>query len=163
VKDDGSESLVSKNDCSDINTAYTTCGMEGKDPMELWKKLYSTLWIAFFACVLIPRWMGTYAGFSVHALLGLFLLFVTVTNARQLAALTVPSRLKRISKVTMGLAVFQAISGLAMGAMDRLAPELPFVPSILHGAHIVCALAILAQASSVATAYDMLEEKEFQE
>ena len=136
--------------------------MEGKDLMELWKKLYNTIWIAFFACVLVPRWMGDYAGFPVHILLGLFLLFITVTNARQLAALTVPSRLKRISKVTMGFAIFQAISGLALGALHHLAPDLPFVATILHGMHIVCALAILAQASSVATAYDMLEEKEFE-
>lgn len=139
------------------------CGMKGKDLMELWKKLYNTIWIAFFACVLIPRWIGAHSGFPVHILLGLFLLFVTVTNARQLAALTVPSRLKRISKTTMGFAIFQVINGLAMGAINHLAPDLTFVPSILHGMHIVCALAILAQASSVATAYDMLEEKEFQE
>jgi hypothetical protein len=28
--------------------------------------------------------------------------------------------------------------------------------------HVICALAILAQASSVATAYDMWEDKEFE-
>lgn len=131
--------------------------------MQLWKKLYSAIWLAFFACVLVPRWMGEPAGFTVHVLLGLLLLIVTIINARQLAAMSVPSRLKRISKVTMGFAIFQAVSGLAIGAIHHLAPDLQHVIPVLHGIHIVCALAILAQASSVATAYDMWEEKEFLE
>ncbi len=126
----------------------------------LWKKLYNTVWIAFFSCVLIPRWMGPYVGLSVHALLGLILLVRTRINARSLAAIPVPSRLLRISEVTAGFAVFQLVSGLALGGVSHLAPNLPFVLPVLRGMHIVCALAILAQASSVATAYDMWEEKE---
>lgn len=131
--------------------------------MQLWSKLYNTIWIAFFACVLIPRWMGERIGLPVHALLGLFLLFMTVANARKLAALSVPTRLKRISKVTMGFAVFQLVAGLALGGLHHLAPDLPYAASILHSVHIVIALAIVAQTASVATAYDMWEEKEFQE
>jgi chromate transport protein ChrA len=130
--------------------------------MQLWKCLYNTIWLAFFACVLIPRWMGAYAGYPVHGLLGLLLVVMTVTNARKLAALPVPARLKRISKVTMGLAVFQLVTGLALGGLLHMAPDLPYVSPILHGAHIVIALAILAQTASVATSYDMWEEKEFQ-
>jgi hypothetical protein len=30
--------------------------------MQLWNKLYNTIWLPFFSCVLIPRWMGRYAG-----------------------------------------------------------------------------------------------------
>ena len=131
--------------------------------MDLWKKLYSTVWLAFFACVLVSQWMGDYVGYPVHILLGLALLFLTISNARQLGSMSVPARLKRISKVTMGFAIFQGINGLAMGAIHHLAPDLAFIPKILYGIHIVCALAILAQASSVATAYDMFVEKEFQE
>ncbi len=129
--------------------------------MKLYNRLYGTVWVAFFACVLISRWLGAYVGASVHALLGIALLVLTLANARTLAALAVPARLKRISRVTAGFAIFQAAGGLALGAIARLAPSLPVVPGLLHGAHVVCALAILAQASSVATAYDMWEEKEF--
>jgi hypothetical protein len=111
---------------------------------------------------LIPRWMGSYAGPPVHVLLGLLLLILTWTNARRLAALPVPQRLKRISTVTLGFAVFQIAGGLALGAAIHLFPNLPVVGPVLRGAHVVCALAILAQASSVATAYDMWEEKEFE-
>ncbi|HSW40854.1 MAG TPA: hypothetical protein VLL97_15335 [Acidobacteriota bacterium] len=129
--------------------------------MKLWNKLYLTVWLAFFCCVLIPRWMGLYIGLSVHVLLGLLLILVTVSNARTLAALPVPGRLKRISRATAGFAVFQAVCGLALGAVSRMAPDLPLLPLALHAVHVVCSLAILAQASSVATAYDMWEEKEF--
>jgi membrane protease YdiL (CAAX protease family) len=129
--------------------------------MQLWKRLYNTVWLAFFLCVLIPRWMGPYAGLPLHAILGLLMLILTQSNARKLAALPVPARLKRISKVTAGFAIFQIICGLAMGGVSRLTPNLPFLLPALRGVHIVCALTMLAQASSVATAYDMWEEKEF--
>ena len=129
--------------------------------MQLWKRLYNTVWLAFFSCVLIPHWMGQYVGWPVHALLGLAMLLLTQLNARSLQALSAPSRLKRISKVTAGFAIFQVVTGLALGAVMHLAPNLPFVAPALRGLHVVAALTILAQASSVATAYDMWEEKEF--
>ena len=129
--------------------------------MPLWRRLYSTIWLAFLSCVLIARLLGAHVGTPVHVILGLLLLIVTVTNARSLSALPVPERLKRISKVTAGFAVFQMLNGLALGAIMHLSLNLSSIPSILHGTHVVCALIILAQASSVATAYDMWEEKEF--
>lgn len=129
--------------------------------MVLWRRLYNTVWLAFFSCVLISRLLGPHIGTPVHVILGLLLLIMTVTNARSLAALPVPERLKRISKVTAGFAIVQTLSGLVLGGIMHLSMNLPRIPSILHGVHVVCALAILAQAASVATAYDMWEEKEF--
>jgi hypothetical protein len=129
--------------------------------MPLWRKLYNTVWLAFFSCVLLPRWMGPYAGLPVHVLLGVVMLLVTRGNARRLESLPVPARLKRIANATAGFALFQLVSGLTMGLFAHLLPGLPIIISILRGVHVVCALAILAQASSVATAYDMWEEKEF--
>ncbi len=130
--------------------------------MQLWQRLYNTIWVAFFSCVLIPRWMGKYAGPPVHVLLGLAMLIMTRANVKSLAALAVPDRLKRISRVTAGMALFQVLGGLAFGAVKHLFPNLPVVGPILQAAHVVCALTILAQASSVATAYDMWEEKEYE-
>ncbi len=129
--------------------------------MELWKRLYNTVWLAFFSCVLIPRWMGPWIGLSIHALLGFFMVLFTQTNMKRLANLPVPDRLKRISRVTAGFAVLQLIVGLALGGITHMAPHLPLASPVLRAMHVICALAILAQASSVATAYDMWEEKEF--
>jgi hypothetical protein len=130
--------------------------------MELWKRLYGTIWLAFFCCVLLPRWMGQYVGLPLHVLLGLALLFITQGNVRRLSSLTVPARLTRISKVTAGFALFQVISGIALAGIMHLTPNLPYASPVLRGVHAVIALAVLAQASSVATAYDMWEEREFE-
>jgi hypothetical protein len=130
--------------------------------MKLWNRLYNAIWLAFFCCVLVPRWMGAHVGPPVHALLGLGMLALAVGNARRLAALPVPARLKRISKVTARIAGFQLVCGIALGAIARLAPGMPIAGTVLHVAHVVCALAILSQVSSVATAYDMWEEKEYE-
>jgi hypothetical protein len=129
--------------------------------MPLWRQLYNTVWLAFFCCVLIPRWISPRFGPMIHILLGVLMLVIAWSNARRLAALAVPARLQRISKVTAGFALFQTIAGLALGVAAHWTPNLPLISPVLHGIHVVCALAILAQASSVATAYDMWEEKEF--
>jgi hypothetical protein len=131
--------------------------------MQLWNKLYGTVWLAFFSCVLLPNWIGIKVGIPVHVLLGIALLVATQSNARGLAALPVPDRLKRISKVAAGIAIFQLICGLALGGIMHLNPNMHLVAMVLRGIHIVCALAILSQSSSVATGYDMWEEKEFGE
>ena len=128
--------------------------------MQLWKRLYGTVWLAFFSCVILPRWTGSKIGLLAHVVLGLALLGITLSNARSLQALPVPGRLKRISRVTAGFAIFQVVCGLAFGMGMSL---MPAAMPALRIAHFVCALAILAQSSSVATAYDMWEEKEFQE
>jgi hypothetical protein len=130
--------------------------------MQLWNRLYLTVRLAFLACVLIPRWMGVHVGAPVHVLLGLIIVIITWTNARSLAALPVPQRLMRISKAAMGFAIFQAIIGIAWAACTHLAPASPIILLIFRGIHVVCALAILAKTSSLATSYDMWEEKEFE-
>jgi hypothetical protein len=131
--------------------------------MQLWKRLYGTVWLAFFSCMLIPRWTGLRVGLSAHVILGLAMIVVTLGNMRSLAAMPVPARLKRISKTTVAFAILQIVCGLTLGLVIRLAGNLAGVELLLRGAHVVCALAILAQSSSLATAYDMWEEKEFGE
>lgn len=130
--------------------------------MQLSGRLYGTFWLSFFSCVLIPRWMGSAIGLPVHILLGVAILVATLSNNRCLAAIPVPPRIKRISKVTMGFAVFQAICGLALGAVMHFTPDMPYVAPTLRGIHIVSALAILTKSSSMATACDMWVEKEFE-
>jgi len=131
--------------------------------MQLWNRLYNTIWLAFFSCVLLPNWMGIKVGIPVHVVFGVLLLIVTQSNARKLAALPVPNRLKRISKAAAGFAIFQFVCGLALGGVMHLASGLHVVAMILRGIHIVSALAVLSQSSSLATGYDMWEEKEFGE
>jgi hypothetical protein len=127
--------------------------------MQLWSRLYNAVWLAFFSCVFIPRWMGKY-GAPVHVLLGIGMFALTFANSRRLAALPVPPRLQRISRSTANIALFQIVCGVAFGGVKHMLPDVPFVGPALNAIHIVCALAILSQCSSVATGYDMWEEKE---
>ena len=129
--------------------------------MLLWKSLYGTVWLAFFCSVLIPRWLGRYLGIPLHIILGLLLMVLTGSNARRLAVLPVPARLKRISKVTAGFAICQLLTGLGVQVLGYLSAGQQLFGPVMRGLHIVWSFAILSQASSVATAYDMWEEKEF--
>lgn len=131
--------------------------------MPLWNRLYNAVWLAFLCCVMLPRWMGAVAGAITHVVLGLGMLALLVANARRLAALPVPARLQRISKATAGIAGFQAVVGVGFGGVTHALPNLPVVGTVLQVVHVLCAGAILAQTASVATAYDMWEEKEFAE
>lgn len=71
-----------------------------------------------------------------------------------------PDRIKRITKATLGFAVFQAILGIAL--YIALAVNAGgILVDLANFLHVAAALAIITQASSSATAFDMWEEKEF--
>ena len=95
-----------------------------------------------------------------HVTLGLVILGLTHYNNAQINRTEAPSRLKRIAKSTAILATFQVILGIPIFVNVMMIFGIPFgwVISLLH---LIIALAIITQASSVATAYDMWEEKEY--
>lgn len=129
--------------------------------MALWQRLYNTIWLCFLEFILLPRWFDTWVMVVLHVLVGAGILALTQLNARELAKKPVPDRLKRISRTTAGLAIAQAVLGLAMGALEHSGLDLPaIVTGIVDAFHVVVALTMLAQASSTATGYDMWEEKE---
>jgi heme A synthase len=97
---------------------------------------------------------------DVHALLGLIILGLAHYNNVLLKRSAAPNRLKRITKATAILATIQIILGLILYANVRLGFTVPLVDVVIF-LHILIALAIITQASSVATAYDMWEEHEF--
>jgi hypothetical protein len=126
--------------------------------MQLWQRLYAMVWLAFFEFVLIPRWLGDWA-VPAHAVLGALMLALALANARALAALPVPARLKRVSRVTANLVIGQAVLGAGLGVM-LYTGLLSRAYNWIDIPHLVLACAVLAQAGSVATSYDMWEEKE---
>jgi len=92
----------------------------------------------------------------LHFVVGLAVLILAVMNYRDLKGTSAPDRVKRISKTIPGMAAFDGLLGI---------PLFVFTEGTVHWAigllHLVVSLAIIAQASSAATAYDMWEEKEF--
>jgi len=96
----------------------------------------------------------------LHFLAGLGVLVLAWTNYLAIKRTIAPNRIIRISKTTAILSVLQILLGfpayaMMMGLFDV---SLGTAVNILH---LIVALAIISQASSTASAYDMWEEKEF--
>ena len=127
---------------------------------DAWKPLYAMVWLASlqFVVIIIPRFTPRLV--DVHALLGFIILGLAHYNNVLLKKTEAPNRLKRIVKVTAILATVQPLLGIILFANLRLGLGFPLV-EVVAFIHLVIALAIITQASSVATAYDMWTEHEF--
>ena len=126
----------------------------------MWRQLYLIVWLTFLQIIIIllPS-LGRYL-VDPHVILGLVILALAHYNYALLKRTSAPDRLKRIAKSTAALATFQIILGVILYANLRLNVAIPLVQIIIF-VHLVMALAIITQAASVATAYDMWEEHEF--
>ena len=119
------------------------------------------VWLAFLQIVIIVMPRFTLYLVDVHVLLGLVILGLAHYNNAKMKKTEAPNRLKRITKTTAILATVQIIFGLILYANLRMNVSLPLVGVIVF-IHIVIALAIITQAASVATAYDMWEDHEYE-
>ena len=129
--------------------------------MKLWVSLYLMIWLAFLEFILVWAPLSTIAPVVyAHALLGIVIFAIAYTNASKLRKTDCPARIKRIAKATVGLTAFEGLLGILLYAGKTwLLPD--FAMSAVDFLHLITALAIVTQAASTATAYDMWEEKEF--
>lgn len=122
--------------------------------MKLWASLYLMIWLAFLEfMILLARIQGLALLVELHILLGVIIILLAFYNAARLRATQAPARIKRIAGALAGMATFEAVLGLPL--------YFDIGGNLLRVLHLIVAFAILAQASSVATTYDMWEEKEF--
>jgi hypothetical protein len=130
--------------------------------LTIWRQLYAMVWLAFLQIIIAVANIPSPNMFLVygHAVLGLVILGVTHYNNMQIKKTEAPNRLKRIVRSTAILATIQVLLGIPIFANTVLLLSIPII-WIVYLVHLVIALAIVTQASSVATAYDMWEEKEF--
>ena len=128
--------------------------------MSVWKQLYAMVWLAFLQIIIITLPRFTIYLVDAHVALGLAILALAHYDNALIKKTAAPNRLKRIVKSTAILATFQIILGVILYANLRLGVSIPLV-SLISFFHIVIALAIITQAASVATAYDMWEEHEY--
>jgi len=124
--------------------------------------MYLVIWIAFFQILFILFSSLPYSvNVVVHGLVGVAILGLAFRVSRELSRSSCPARIRRISKITRNLAVFQGVLGLALGMGYALSWGSVYA-GVVSFLHVGNALAIITQASSSATAFDMREEKEFQ-
>jgi len=126
----------------------------------MWKQLYLIVWLSFLQIIiiLVPRLGGSLV--DLHAALGFVILGLAHYDYAMLKRTEAPNRLKRITKSTAILATFQVILGIVLYANLRLNVSIPLA-QVVTFIHLMTALAIITQAASVATAYDMWEEHEY--
>ncbi len=127
----------------------------------MWASLYVMVWLAFLEFILV--WAPV-SGFMlllyVHVILGVVIFAIAYSNASKLGKTQCPARIRRIVKATVALAAFEGVLGILLYVSKTSSlPDL--VTSAMGFLHIGTALAIVTQAASTATAYDMWEEKEF--
>jgi hypothetical protein len=128
--------------------------------MVIWKQLYAMVWLVFLQIVIILMPRFTLYLVDAHVILGLAILALAHYNNAQMKHTEAPNRLKRITKSTAILATFQIILGIILYANLRMNVNVPLIEVIVV-IHLVTALAIITQAASVATAYDMWENHEY--
>jgi uncharacterized membrane protein YciS (DUF1049 family) len=130
--------------------------------MKTWQLMYAIIWIAVIQILFVlfsP--FGYSVNVAVHGLIGITIFGLAFHVSSRVALTSCPSRIKRITKATRNLSLFQGVLGIALAIGNALSWGFWYTTtvSILHVAN---ALAIVTQASSSATAYDMWEEREFQ-
>lgn len=134
--------------------------------MKLWATLYLMVWISVleFLLVFMVRISNLAVRFptDIHLLVGIGMLVLAQWNVMRLDKTNAPARTKRICKVTRMMIVLMGIFGILsyVSLPYRFDVAIPFTEFISF-IHLLLGLTVIAQASSVATSYDMWEEKEF--
>lgn len=128
--------------------------------MNLWQQFYLLIWLAFLQIIIMVVLPPVIYILALHILLGLTILGLAHYDSARIRNTQAPDRLKRIVKSTSILATVQPVLGVLLYL------EVTYFSSgifdiIIRFLHVTVALAIIAQASSVATAYDMWEEHEY--
>jgi len=123
--------------------------------------MYSIIWLVFFEIMLVMFLPVNFTiNLAVHSLLGAATLWFSYSIYQRVKQSSCPARIKRITKTTWSLVIFQTALGVILAIGIYLSWGNLF-STILSFLHLGNALAIITQASSSATAFDMWEEKEF--
>lgn len=140
---------------------------------KLWQSLFAMIWITFLEFLIV---MSTHVtSFTsiadpliwVHAALGFGIVLLALNNYNGVRATTIAGRVKRTAQSTFQLSILMAILGVILLFKGSLTWEIPVINLslfyVLVFIHVVNAFAIITQAAAVAIAYDMWEDKEFNE
>ena len=118
--------------------------------MRLWARLYFLIWLAF-AQFFVTAFSEVFGVLYLHFVVGLAVLVLAVMNYRGLMSTSAPDRVKRISRVIPGMAAFDGLLGIPLYVFTDATVD--WAINILH---LAVALAIIAQASSTATALSLI-------
>lgn len=129
--------------------------------MRTWVAMYAVIWLAFFEILLVlfPAFSYT-VNITLHGILGVGILAFAFYIQRAVRRTSCPARIKRIATTTLLFAIFDGVLGLALAAGIQLSWGSVY-KDVVSFLHVAVSIAIITQASSSATAFDMWEEMEF--
>jgi len=123
--------------------------------------LYGIIWLMLLL-ILIQSGAINFPGVAyVHMGLGALVLVISYVNYDSVAKTACPDRTKRIVKTYFSFSIAQAVLGVivfVVGVYDLFGI---CQMGIIQFLHLFIAIAMITQAASAATSYDMWEEKEF--
>ncbi len=139
--------------------------------MKLWQGLFAMIWIAFLEFLIVmSTHVDTFAGVAnpliyIHAALGFAMILLALNNYNGVRNTTIAGRVKRTAQSTFQLSILMAVLGVILLFKDQLTWQIPVINIslfyVILFVHVVNAFAIITQAAAVAIAYDMWEDKEF--
>lgn len=139
--------------------------------MKLWQALFAMIWITFVEFLLVmATHVPTFETWAtvltyLHAALGFGIIALAFNNYDGVRKTSIAGRVKRTAQSTFQLSILMAVLGVILLFPDYLTWEIPLIGISLFYAivfvHVVNAFAIITQAAAVAIAYDMWEDKEF--
>ena len=131
--------------------------------MKTWAAMYGLIWLS-----VIQILVGLYSPFGeglltygIHIPLGIAVFGLAYFIRGRVKATACPDRIKRITKTTLNQSILQGVLGAILAAGFSMGWD-SLILDVVILVHAANGLAIITQASSSATAYDMWEEKEFQ-
>ncbi len=139
--------------------------------MKLWQALFAMIWIAFLEFLIVmSTHVTTFESIAnpliyVHAALGFAMILLAYNNYTGVRNTTIAGRVKRTAQSTYQLSILMAVLGVILLFKGELGWQIPVINLslfyVLVFVHVVNAFAIITQAAAVAIAYDMWEDKEF--
>ncbi len=130
--------------------------------MKLWMSLYVMIWVAFIAFMLAMTPGASIVLQYLHIVLGLVIIGLASYNFNGVRWTSVPGRVKRIAKTTFILSI--AIGVLGLPLYFGIGGPILFgvtIGGMFLFLHVVVGFAIITQATAIAIAYDMWEDREF--
>ncbi len=136
--------------------------------MKTWQGLYAMIWIAFVEFLLAMTPVGDRRPLVIaHIVVGFGIIGLAFVNFRRLKETRVPARVKRIATSTFQLSVAMAVLGLLLAVRLGETWAIPVLGVTIYGViafiHVVNAFAVITQAAATAIAYDMWEDREFEQ
>lgn len=135
--------------------------------MKLWMSLYAMVWIALIEFLLAMTPGGSKILIYLHMLLGAAIIGITFYNFSSIRETNIAGRVKRIAQASYNISIIVAIFGVLVFFDVGRTLIIPLINVSIYGLmlffHVFNSFAIITQAAAIAIAYDMWEEREFNE